>query len=94
MKEIEDKSGICLKIEKINDLGHYKMGDQIFNLKLEQETSRILSKTKFFNLFLVEVHNNPFSTGAGSHYSSTMHADFLEFLIDQGYLDAQQQQIL
>jgi hypothetical protein len=49
MKEIEDKSGICLKIEKINDLGHYKMGDQIFNLKLEQETSRILSKKKLIN---------------------------------------------
>jgi hypothetical protein len=51
MKEIEDKSGIYLKIEKVNDLGHYKMGDQIFNLKLEQETSRILSKRKIFNCF-------------------------------------------
>ena len=75
--------------------GYYQLRDQIVNLKLDEDNTRILSKKFNFLKFIVRVQEDE-QDGSNSHnanirdqvskITSSVFVDFIDFLIQQGYI--------
>jgi hypothetical protein len=75
--------------------GYYQLRDQIVNLKLDEDNTRILSKKFNYLKFIVRVQEDE-QDGSNSHnanirdqvskITSSVFVDFIDFLIQQGYI--------